>query len=183
MSDESDDQNPILFSNKTFVTCRSPDDAFFLCQVLQDVYADTKQIRIRWCSLVDENGDETKVDENTLFKLDYEDVLDPLTILTAIPQLVRHSDKTLSLKKQDIIETRRLLEKSIKGEELVLDQTNSSMDTTPKKKKSSKKLAKTSETDSTTPKSKKRKLPTDKSRLQSPKKRTKVSSAKSTRML
>ncbi|CAF1343422.1 unnamed protein product [Rotaria magnacalcarata] len=121
-SSSSADLRTLLYSNRTFITCRSPEDSFFLCQVLQDVYNDTRKIRIRWCSLVDENGDETKVDENTRFKLDYEDTLDPNTVLTGIGNVARHSDKSISLRKQDIIETKRLLEKSIKGEAISSDE-------------------------------------------------------------
>lgn len=91
---------------------------------MQDVYHDTKQIRIRWCALVDENGDETKIDENTRFKFDYDDTLDPNTILTSIPKVIRYSDKSISLKKEDIFETKRLLEKSIKGESLSPSQSS-----------------------------------------------------------
>ncbi|CAF3862176.1 unnamed protein product [Adineta steineri] len=112
----------LLYSNRTFITCRSPEDSFFLCQVLQDVYNDTKRIRIRWCSLADENGDETKVDDKTHFKFDYEDTLDPKTVLTGIPHVTRHADNTISLKEPDIIETKRLLEKSIRGESLSSDE-------------------------------------------------------------
>ncbi|CAF4296163.1 unnamed protein product, partial [Adineta steineri] len=128
--DDDDDDNDkrevnlrtLLYSNRTFITCRSPEDSFFLCQVLQDVYNDTKRIRIRWCSLADENGDETKVDDKTHFKFDYEDTLDPKTVLTGIPHVTRHADNTISLKEPDIIETKRLLEKSIRGESLSSDE-------------------------------------------------------------
>ncbi|CAF5002216.1 unnamed protein product, partial [Rotaria sp. Silwood1] len=48
---------------------------------------------------MDEHGDETKIDENTRFKLDYEDKLDPHTILTEISTVIQHGDKTISLKK------------------------------------------------------------------------------------
>jgi len=105
-----------IYSNKTFVTCRSPGDSFFLCQVLQDVFSDTKKFRIRWCSRIDGKADEDAIDENTHFILDYEDTLDPQTILTSIPSVIRYPDRSISLKSQDIFETKRLLEKSIKGE-------------------------------------------------------------------
>lgn len=122
LSTSSEDRHAPLYENRTFVTCRNPTDAFFLCQVLQNVYSDTPRIRIRWCALVDENGDENNVDENTRFKLDYEDTLDLQTILTGIPNIIRHPDRTLSLRKQDIFETNRLLEKSIKGESISSDE-------------------------------------------------------------
>lgn len=63
------------------------------------------------------------IDENTKFRFDYEDTLDPQTILTAIPDIIRHPDKTLSLRKNDIFETNRLLEKSIKGEPILTGET------------------------------------------------------------
>lgn len=115
-SSSSSDLQTLLYSNRTFITCRSPSDSFFLCQVLQDVYNDTKKFRIRWCSRTNGDDDDTDINENTRFIVDYEDTLDPQTILTGIPNVIRHPDKTVSLKKQDIIETKRLLEKSIKGE-------------------------------------------------------------------
>ncbi|UJR15954.1 hypothetical protein I4U23_002874 [Adineta vaga] len=118
----SEDIRTLLYTNRTFITCRSPDDSFFLCQVLQDVYNDTKKIRIRWCASTDERGDEAEIDENTHFKFDFDDTLDPQTILTGIPNVIRHSDKTISLRKQDIFETKRLLEKSIKGESPSTDE-------------------------------------------------------------
>lgn len=112
-STSSTDVRTLLYTKKSFITCRSPTDSFFLCQILQNIYNDTEQIRIQWCSLVDENDDETNVNENTHFKLDYKDKLDINTILMEIEHIVHHADKNISLKKQDIIETNRLLKKSI----------------------------------------------------------------------
>ena len=106
----------LLYSNETFITCRSPLDSFFLCQVLQNVYNNAKQVPIRWWSLVNENDDGTKIDETTRFKLSYKDTLHPDTTLTEIQNVIHHPDKTISLKKQDIIETNRLLKQSIEGE-------------------------------------------------------------------
>ncbi|UJR19473.1 hypothetical protein I4U23_022604 [Adineta vaga] len=103
----------LLYRKKTFLTCRSPADSFYLCQVLENVFNHTKRIRIRWCSFVDENGDEKNIDENTRFKLDYEDILVPQTILTGIEYVIHYADKTISLRKNDIIEIKRLLRKSI----------------------------------------------------------------------
>ncbi|CAF4919571.1 unnamed protein product [Rotaria sp. Silwood1] len=102
--DSTSESENVTHKSKTFIICRSLANSFYLCQTLQNVYNYTKEICIRWCSLVD---------ENTYFKLDYEDKLDPHTILTEIPNVIHHADKTISLKKQDIIETNRLLEKSI----------------------------------------------------------------------
>ncbi|CAF4470899.1 unnamed protein product [Rotaria sp. Silwood2] len=172
----SNDLRTLLYTNKTFITCRSPADAFFLCQVLQDVFNDTKKIRIRWCSLADENGDETKIDENTRLKLDYEDTLDPNTILTGITHVVRHSDKTISLKKQDIIETKRLLERSIKGETVSSDEP---MDLTKENNKKTLEQIKDDSSDddslairpTTITKAKKRKISPDDLRKQPVKKR------------
>lgn len=121
-SEKEEKSRPILYENRSFVTCRSPSDSFFLCQILQNVYNDTKKIRIRWCSAADEKGDEAEIDENTRFRFDFEDTLDPQAILTAIPDVIRHADKTLSLRKKDIFETNRLLEKSIKGESMLSDE-------------------------------------------------------------
>ncbi|CAF1428785.1 unnamed protein product, partial [Rotaria sordida] len=125
----SNDLQSLLYSKKTFITCRNPTDSFYLCQLLQNVYNHTKQIRIRWCSIMDEHGDE-----NTCFKLDYEDKLDPHTILTEIPTVIHHGDKTMSLKKQEIIETNRLLEKSIKGESME-DKDNNQKQSTKKRRR------------------------------------------------
>ncbi|CAF3044685.1 unnamed protein product, partial [Rotaria sp. Silwood2] len=75
----------------------------------------------------DENGDETKIDENKRFKFDYEDKLDSNTILTEIQHLIHHADKTISLLKQDIIETNILLKKSMKGESMDLNRENNLM--------------------------------------------------------
>ncbi len=109
----STDLRILLYTKKSFLTCRSPANSFFLCQILQNIYNDTEQIPIRWCSLVDENSDETKIDENTHFKFDYEDILDINTILMEIKHVVHHADNSISLKKQDIIETNRLLDESM----------------------------------------------------------------------
>jgi hypothetical protein len=119
-SSPTDDDN-LLYKNQTFVTCRSPSDLFYLCQVLHDVYTNTKRIRIRWCSVIGEDGDDTKISINTRFKLSYVDALDPNTILTSITDVIDHGDNTISLKKGDIVETKRLLEKSIRGEALSSD--------------------------------------------------------------
>ncbi|CAF4086910.1 unnamed protein product, partial [Rotaria sp. Silwood2] len=120
--DDDNDNNNLLYPNKTFITCRSPSDSFYLCQVLQDVDTDTKKIRIRWCSIVGGNDDNTKIGTNTHFKFDYMDKLDPDTILTSISNVIYHDDdNTISLKKEDIVETKRLLEKSIRGESFSSD--------------------------------------------------------------
>ncbi|CAF3723197.1 unnamed protein product [Rotaria sp. Silwood1] len=111
--DSTSESENVTHKSKTFIICRSLANSFYLCQTLQNVYNYTKEICIRWCSLVD---------ENTYFKLDYEDKLDPHTILTEIPNVIHHADKTISLKKQDIIETNRLLEKSITGESISSDE-------------------------------------------------------------
>ncbi|CAF4905773.1 unnamed protein product [Rotaria sp. Silwood1] len=121
----SESDNTLIYSNKTFLTCRSPTNSFFLCQTLQNVYSDTKQIHIRWYSFVDENQNENKVDENTHFKESYHDKIEIETILTGIESVIHHSDKTITLQKQDIIETNRLLQKSIKGESNVVKSTKS----------------------------------------------------------
>ena len=110
----------LLYSNETFVTCRSPLDSFFLCHVLQNVYHNAKPIPIRWWSLVNENDDGTKIDETTRFKLNYKDTLHPDTILLEIQNVIHHPNKTISLNKQDIIETNRLLKKSINGQSVDL---------------------------------------------------------------
>lgn len=111
-SDESDDN--LVYSKKVFLTCRSPTDSFFLCQTLQNVYNETKEIRIRWYTFVDEHQDEHKIDENTRFKESYDDRIEIETVLTGIESVNRHPDKTITLKKQDILETCRLLKRSIK---------------------------------------------------------------------
>jgi hypothetical protein len=186
-SSSSADIRTLLYSNRTFITCRSPTDSFFLCQVLQDVYNDTKKFRIRWCSRTDGKGDEAEIDENTHFQIDYEDTLNPQTILTGIPNVIRHADKTVSLKKQDIFETKRLLEKSIKGEASTSDEP---MDLTTENdiKTIGKIESDSSDDDSlairrTTPppppspkKIKKRKLPAENTRKQPPKKRARKTS-------
>lgn len=112
----TDDKSDLLYQKGTFVTCRSASDTFYLCQVLQDVYAKTKSIRIRWCVVLGEDGDDTQISIKTLFQLDYMDHLDPETILLDIPDPIIHDDDTISLKKQHIVDTKRLLEKSIHNE-------------------------------------------------------------------
>jgi hypothetical protein len=193
-SSSSADIRTLLYSNRTFITCRSPTDSFFLCQVLQDVYNDTKKFRIRWCSRTDGKGDEAEIDENTHFQIDYEDTLNPQTILTGIPNVIRHADKTISLKKQDIFETKRLLEKSIKGEASTSDEP---MDLTTENdiKTIGKIESDSSDDDSlairrTTPppppspkKIKKRKLPAENTRKQPPKKRARKTSGEAIRKI
>ena len=180
-TNSSQDNAGILFANKTFVTCRNPSDSFFLCQVLQDVYEDTKKIRIRWCSATDGADDDTPIDENTRFKLDYTDTLDPQTILTGIPEVIRHTDKTISMRKQDITETQRLLEKSIKGESISSDKvTRSEMDSSQMNCSLEKKTSNhnsSASTQSSTPKTKKKRTKSDSAREQPPKKRVKLGTA------
>ncbi|CAF5014874.1 unnamed protein product, partial [Rotaria magnacalcarata] len=65
-----------IYWKKTFLTCRSPTNSFYLCRTLEDVYDDTTQIRIQWYSFVDDNRDENDIDENTHFKISFEDTLD-----------------------------------------------------------------------------------------------------------
>ena len=171
------------------VTCRSPSDSFYLCQILQNVYIQTKRIRIRWYSVVGEDGDDTTISINTHFKLAYTDTLDPHTILTSISDVIDHNDGTISLKKRDIVETKRLLEKSIRGESISSDDM---MDLSTEHSHT-KKIAKhihfdsddesdssttASQSSTTSPKIKKRKITSDKkkSRKQPPKKRARKAS-------
>jgi hypothetical protein len=121
LSSADDDDDDLLYENGTLVTCRNLSDSFYLCQVLQNVYTSTKSIRIRWCSVIGEKGDDTNISINTKFKLDYTDKLDPDTILMDIPDPIEYPDDTISLKKQHIIDTKRLLEKSIRGGSLSSD--------------------------------------------------------------
>lgn len=191
-SSSSSDVRTLLYSNRTFITCRSPGDSFFLCQVLQDVYNDTKRFRIRWCARTDGKDDEAPIDENTHFQMDFDDTLDPQTILTGIPDVIRHSDKTLSLSKQHIFETHRLLEKSIKGEtsastspsdepmDLTADTTSKAI-TTPAKESSDDDSLAIRRTPPPPVKIKKRKLPSDTPRKQPPKKRVRKESGEPVR--
>lgn len=186
----------MLYSNRTFITCRSPGDSFFLCQVLQDVFNDTKKFRIRWYARTDGKDDEAPIDEHTHFRMDFDDTLDPHTILTGIPDIIRHPDKTLTLSKQHIFETKRLLDKSIKGESSTSDEpmdlsAESSVKTTDKPE------LEPSDDDSlairrtpppppplsstSTPKVKKRKIVSDSPRKQPPKKRVKKTSGETAR--
>jgi hypothetical protein len=121
LSNASSPDDDLLYEEGAFVTCRNSSDTFYLCQVLQNVYIYTKNIRIRWCSVIGEKGDDTKISIHTKFKLDYTDKLNPNTILMDIPDLVKNPDGTFSLKKQHIVDTKRLLEKSIMGESLSSD--------------------------------------------------------------
>jgi hypothetical protein len=185
-SSSSSDLRTLLYTNRTFITCRSPGDSFFLCQVLQDVYNDTQKIRIRWCSRTDGNDDETEITENTHFQVDYDDTLDPHTILTGIPSVIRHSDQTISLKKQYIIETKRLLEKSIKGETPSSDEpmdltTENTLSTIGKLQPDSSDDDDSLAIRKTTPKTKKRKILSESTRKQPPKKRARKISGETTR--
>lgn len=132
-SDSSVGHQTLLYSNKTFVTCRAPSNSFFLCRILQNVYHSTKNIRICWYSPT-EGDDEANIDENTRFKVDYKDVLHPETILMEILNVTHHLDKTISLQKHDILKTNRLLKKSIKGE-LGSDETTRTSRSTIRKRR------------------------------------------------
>ncbi|CAF0863254.1 unnamed protein product [Adineta ricciae] len=182
-SSAGSDIRTLLYSNRTFITVRSPVDSFFLCQVLQDVYNDTRKIRIRWCASADGKGDDAEIDENTRFKFEYEDTLEPQTILTGIPDIIRHADKTMSLRKQDIFETKRLLEKSIKGEspstDEPMDLTTENYDKTFEKAQSDS-SDDNSVTKKTLPKPKKRKISPNSPRKQIVKKRARKTSGEST---
>jgi hypothetical protein len=187
-SSSSADIRTLLYSNRTFITCRSPGDSFFLCQVLQDVYNDTKKFRIRWCARVDGKDDEAEIDENTHFNMDYDDTLDPHTILTGIPNVIRHADKTISLNKQYIFETKRLLDKSIKGGETSTSDEPMDLTTETNIKTIEKTQSDSSGDDSlairkTPPpiKIKKRKIPSENTRKQPPKKRARKTSGQANR--
>lgn len=99
-----------------------------MCQLQQNVYDLEKNVRIRWCSILDEDGDDTFIDINTLFQLSYWDTLDPNSILLEIPEVVNHGTKTFSLRKRDIVETKRLLKQSIKSETGESDESDDMMD-------------------------------------------------------
>jgi len=121
LSSADDNDDDLLYENGTFVTCRNSSDSFYLCQVLQNVYTYTKSIRIRWCSVIGENGDDTNISIKTKFKLDYTDKLHRNTILMNVPDPIEHPDNTISLKKEHLVDTKRLLEKSIRGESISSD--------------------------------------------------------------
>lgn len=121
----SKSKKTLIYSKKTFLTCRSPTNSFFLCQTLQNVYSNTKQIDIRWYSFVNDNQDENKIDENTHFKQSYYDKIEIETILTETESVNHHPDKTITLQKQDIVKTKRLLKQSIKAESNTTESTNS----------------------------------------------------------
>lgn len=118
----SDDNADLLYETETFVTCRNSSDTFYLCQILHHVYTFTKSIHIQWYSPIDADGDDTKITINTRLKPVYKDKLDPDTILLSIDDIIHHEDdNTVSLKKQHIVDTKRLLLKSIRGESISSD--------------------------------------------------------------
>lgn len=118
----SDNDDSVLYPKQSFVTCRSPSDSFYLCQLLQDVDEDTKKIRIRWCSLVDGQDDDTPIGIKTRFQLTYEDTLDPRAILLSINEVIHHTPAVFSLKKKDLVETKRLLNRSIRSKLISSDE-------------------------------------------------------------
>jgi len=133
-SDSSDAD--ILYGKDTFVTCRSESDTFYLCKILHNVYTYTKYIRIQWCSPIGDDGDDTNITVKTRFELSYTDKLKPDTILMEISKITRHPGDTFSLKKQDIVDTKRLLQKSIHGESMSSDDMmDLSTEARPKKQK------------------------------------------------
>ena len=132
----SDNDDSVLYPKQSFVTCRSPSDSFYLCQLLQDVHEDTKKIRIRWCSLVDGQDDETPIGIKTRFQLTYEDTLDPQAILLSINEVVHQTPTVFSLKKKDLVETKRLLNRSIRSKSISSDEMmDLSTEISPKKNK------------------------------------------------
>ncbi|CAF3181779.1 unnamed protein product [Rotaria socialis] len=172
-SSSDDDNNNVLYKKNTFVTCRNVSDSFYLCLILQDVYMNTKKIRISWCSIVGEKGDDTPIGTNTRFILDYTDTLDPSTILLSVPDILYHYDNTMSLKNEDITETKRLLEKSIRDESLSSDDMMETEHHQPKKTQSHLHFESTSDSSSSDSESpiaissqnKKRKRPSNKEKV------------------
>ncbi|CAF0960955.1 unnamed protein product [Adineta ricciae] len=189
----SDDDNDVLYEKHSFVTCRGATNTFYLCQILKNVYENTKKIPIRWCSVIGEDGDNTKISTKTQFKLSYTDTLDPAAILLGVSSVIEHSGGVFSLKKQDIVDSSRLLQKSIRGESLSSDDMmdlSTEHPPPPKSKKATKHIRFNSDEDQNSssssseasktevPVSKKRKLGSanKKSRKQPPKKRTRKTS-------
>ena len=74
--DESDDEE-IIYKKNEFLAIRNTDDAFYLCQTLQNVRRLSKRIRIRWLTQTDSSNC------NTYFK-DYLDNIAFETILTNV---------------------------------------------------------------------------------------------------
>lgn len=185
-SASASDDDGVLYEKQSFVTCRGATDTFYLCQILKNVYENTKKIPIRWCSVIGEDGDDTKISIKTQFKLSYTDTLDPAAILLDVSSITEHAGGVFSLKKQDIVDSNRLLQKSIRGESLSSDDMmDLSTEHPPKAKKVTKHIRFNSEEDESdssssetskteVPASKKRKLGSTnkKSRKQPPKKRT-----------
>ena len=119
--EDEDDDDSLLYSSQTFVTCRSPSDSFYLCQLLEDVHEHTKKIRIRWCSLVDGEDDDTAIGIKTRFQLSYVDTLDPRAILLNIEEVLYQTPTVFSLRKRDLVETKRLLTRSIRSQSISSD--------------------------------------------------------------
>lgn len=111
-SSSSEEESDVLYKRKTFVTCRNDYNSFYLCQLVQPALVDAVQVPVRWCSVVGEQGDDTKISTTTRFKLDYKDVISPSTILTKVSNIVYNIDNTMSLTKSDIDKTKRLLNNS-----------------------------------------------------------------------
>ena len=187
----SDNDDDVLYEKHSFVTCRGATNTFYLCKILKNVYENTKKIPIRWCSVIGEDGDNTKISIKTQFKLSYTDTLDPAAILLGVSSVIEHSGGVFSLKKQDIVDSNRLLQKSIRGESLSSDDMmdlSTEHPPPPKSKKTTKHIRFNSDEDESSsssdgsktevPVSKKRKLGSanKKSRKQPPKKRTRKTS-------
>lgn len=104
----------IVFFRNEHVAVRNSEGTFYLCQVAQNVFKNTRKIKIRWLSPEDSDNKNC----NT-YKPDYYDVTDFDCILTTV-NLERIDRKTLQLKPEEETRINNILSRAMDLEKGVL---------------------------------------------------------------
>ncbi|XP_063888516.1 uncharacterized protein LOC135115552 isoform X4 [Scylla paramamosain] len=108
----------IIFFRNEHVAVRNSEGTFFLCQVAQNVFKNTRKIKIRWLSPMDPD------DKNcSTYTPDYYDITDFDCILTTV-SLERIDRKTLRLRPEEETRINNILKRAMDVEKGVLSDNS-----------------------------------------------------------
>jgi hypothetical protein len=72
------------------------------------------EARVKWWTNVDQSKIYEKINKNTRLRKDYTDVVPTSSLLSNVPDIVRHNDETISINQKDIDGIENILKQSQK---------------------------------------------------------------------
>ena len=106
----------ILYHEGEVIAIRNTSAHFFLADLTETLETGATYACIRWWTNVDHSKMNEKITKSTGLQKQYRDRVLASTILSNVPDIVRHSDETISIKQRDIDGIKAVLRQSLKAE-------------------------------------------------------------------